>query len=285
MLKGLLRWFSVAGVIAGGVAIAAAFAVGDAGPVSTDGDTPVMLGGTQPLSLVENEEYRYIADQAFISRRLAGDDPARSPAGRRVPRRGRQGREEASQGARFRAGPADVHRRVERRSARIRSSSQLRTSGALGNMSGRIGALAIRPSNGQFILGAAQGGIWLFNSATGTWSAKTTDQTTQAIGALAIAPSNDAIIYAGTGEGAFSGDSYFGNGVLKSTDGGNTWTHVSDDYFRGVATQPDRRRSDERGSRVRSRSFAAVAAPAARPRTSTPSAACGSRRTAASTGS
>ena len=103
-------------------------------------------------------------------------------------------------------------------------------------MSGRIGALAVRPSNGQFILGAAQGGIWLFNSVTGTWSTKTTDQTTQAIGALAIAPSNDAIIYAGTGEGALSGDSYFGNGVLKSTDGGNTWTHVSGDYFRGVAT-------------------------------------------------
>ena len=72
--------------------------------------------------------------------------------------------------------------------------------------------------------------------ATGTWTAKTTDQTTQAIGALAIAPSNDSIIYAGTGEGALSGDSYFGSGVLKSTDGGNTWTHVSDDYFRGVAT-------------------------------------------------
>ena len=103
-------------------------------------------------------------------------------------------------------------------------------------MSGRIGALAIRPSNGQFILGAAQGGIWLYDAATGTWSAKTSDQTTQAIGALAIAPSNDAIVYAGTGEGALSGDSYFGNGVLKSTDGGNTWTHVSGDYFRGVAT-------------------------------------------------
>ena len=103
-------------------------------------------------------------------------------------------------------------------------------------MSGRIGALAIRPSNGKFILGAAQGGIWLYDPRAGTWSAKTSDQTTQSIGALAVAPSNDAIVYAGTGEGALSGDSYFGDGVLKSTDGGNTWAKISDDkYFDGVS--------------------------------------------------
>jgi uncharacterized repeat protein (TIGR01451 family) len=114
----------------------------------------------------------------------------------------------------------------------------LRSPGAqrFGAMSGRIGALAIRPSNGQFILGAAQGGIWLYDARTGTWSAKTDDQTTQAMGALAVAPSNDAIIYAGTGEGALSGDSYFGNGVFKSTDGGNTWAKISGDtYFNGVS--------------------------------------------------
>lgn len=33
-----------------------------------------------------------------------------------------------------------------------------------------------------------------------------------------------------------SGDSLAGNGVLKSTDGGQTWAHVSGDYFQGVAT-------------------------------------------------
>jgi uncharacterized repeat protein (TIGR01451 family) len=112
----------------------------------------------------------------------------------------------------------------------------LRGSGSFGTMSGRIGALAIRPSTGQFILGAAQGGIWLYDAVTGTWSAKTDDQTTQSMGALAIAPSDDTIIYAGTGEGALSGDSYFGNGVFKSTDGGNTWAKISGDtYFNGVS--------------------------------------------------
>ena len=64
---------------------------------------------------------------------------------------------------------------------------------------------------------------------------KTDNQPSLAIGSLAVAPSNDSVVYAGTGEGALSGDSYFGNGVLKSTDGGNTWSHVSGDYFYGVS--------------------------------------------------
>jgi len=106
-------------------------------------------------------------------------------------------------------------------------------------MNGRIGALAIR-QDGTKILGGAQGGIWLFDENTQTWVPKTgalgeDNLPSLAIGALAVAPSNDSVVYAGTGEGALSGDSYFGNGVLKSTDGGQTWSHVSGDYFVGVA--------------------------------------------------
>ena len=61
------------------------------------------------------------------------------------------------------------------------------------------------------------------------------DQDTLTVGALAVAPSNDSVIYAGTGEGALSGDSMFGDGILKSTNGGANWTHVSGDYFVGVS--------------------------------------------------
>src|SRR5207247_11062002 len=86
-----------------------------------------------------------------------------------------------------------------------------------------------------FILGAAQGGIWLWNPATKTWSPRTDNLPSTAIGALAVAPSNDLVVYAGTGEGALSGDSYFGNGILKSTDGGTTWAHVSGDFFFGAS--------------------------------------------------
>ena len=71
-----------------------------------------------------------------------------------------------------------------------------RTSNTFEAVSGRIGALAIR-SNGQIILGAAQGGIWTYDTASGTWTSRTKDADTQSVGALATAPSNDAIVYMG----------------------------------------------------------------------------------------
>jgi uncharacterized repeat protein (TIGR01451 family) len=101
-------------------------------------------------------------------------------------------------------------------------------------VTGRIGALAIR-KDGTFILGAAQGGIWTFDPNTGNWIDRTDNLPSLATGALAVAPSNDLVVYDGTGEGALSGDSYFGNGILKSTDGGMTWSHVSGDFFLGVS--------------------------------------------------
>ena len=107
-----------------------------------------------------------------------------------------------------------------------------RDSGHTIRVSGRVGALAIR-QDGTRILGAAGGGIWVWNGSS--WVPKTDNMPSMHIGALAVAPSNDNVVYAGTGEGALSGDSYFGNGVLKSTDGGNTWSHVSGDYFYGVS--------------------------------------------------
>ena len=100
------------------------------------------------------------------------------------------------------------------------------------NISGRIGALAIG-HGGMFILGAAQGGIWTYDGTA--WTNRTDNLPSLATGALAVAPSNDLIVYDGTGEGALSGDSYFGNGILKSTDGGITWSHVSGDFFLGVS--------------------------------------------------
>ncbi|TMC53219.1 MAG: DUF11 domain-containing protein [Chloroflexi bacterium] len=109
-----------------------------------------------------------------------------------------------------------------------------RTDGALAAVSGRIGALAIR-KNGRLVLGAAQGGVWTMDPGTDTWVPRTDNLPSLSTGALAVAPSNDLVVYDGTGEGALSGDSYFGNGILKSTDGGTTWTHVSADFFYGVS--------------------------------------------------
>ncbi len=108
-------------------------------------------------------------------------------------------------------------------------------------MAGRIGALAVASTAPYTIyLGGAQGGIWesswVTTTTTNQWTPKTDQLSSLAIGAIALAPSNESIVYVGTGEGALSGDSYFGNGVLKSTDAGNTFSKISAaGYFTGVS--------------------------------------------------
>jgi len=92
-------------------------------------------------------------------------------------------------------------------------------------VSGRVAALAVDPRNPRTVfLGAAQGGVWKTTDGGAIWQPLTDDQPSLAIGSLALDPRNANIIYAGTGEENFSGDSYYGAGILKSTDGGITWS-------------------------------------------------------------
>ncbi|MEK9137649.1 MAG: T9SS type A sorting domain-containing protein, partial [Bacteroidota bacterium] len=46
-------------------------------------------------------------------------------------------------------------------------------------------------------------------------------------GSLAIDPANSNIIYYGTGEATYSAASYYGRGLLKSTNGGDTWRNYT----------------------------------------------------------
>ena len=46
------------------------------------------------------------------------------------------------------------------------------------------------------------------------------------MGSIAIDPSNHSTVYVGTGEENFSGDSYYGAGILKSVNGGSSWTQI-----------------------------------------------------------
>src|SRR5262249_57108473 len=49
---------------------------------------------------------------------------------------------------------------------------------------------------------------------------------TQSIGAIAVASSNPNVIYVASGEGLQRPDLSVGDGIYKSTDAGNTWTHL-----------------------------------------------------------
>ena len=98
--------------------------------------------------------------------------------------------------------------------------------------SGRTADVAIDPTNNdRWLIGGAQGGIWETTDAGDTWTPLTDDKESLAMGAISFAPSNPMIVYAGTGESAFSGDAYGGAGILKSTDGGATWTLIANATF------------------------------------------------------
>ena len=104
-------------------------------------------------------------------------------------------------------------------------------------ISGRVTAIAPHPGNANTIfIGTSRGGVWRTLDGGTTWTALGDNQPSLAIGALTIGISNPDVLYAGTGEGnvqlystAYALSSapgvYLGVGVLRSTDGGNTWTH------------------------------------------------------------
>src|SRR6266480_2572540 len=110
-------------------------------------------------------------------------------------------------------------------------------SGAPYTTSGRVTGLALAPNCSHdhctLYLAAAGGGIWKTNHALDTtpsqnWHFISGSFATNAIGTLVIDPTDPTgnTLYAGTGESHASADSEAGFGIYKTTNGGDTWTHL-----------------------------------------------------------
>ena len=93
---------------------------------------------------------------------------------------------------------------------------------------GRVVAVAGHPTeDAVFYFGACAGGVWKSDDA-GTFWENVSDGyfSSAAVGALAIAESDPNVIYAGMGETATRLDISYGDGVYRSSDAGQSWTHA-----------------------------------------------------------
>jgi photosystem II stability/assembly factor-like uncharacterized protein len=103
-------------------------------------------------------------------------------------------------------------------------------------VTGRVTEIVPHPTNPDIIyVASARGGIWKTTDGGTTWTAKSDDADSLAIGSLDLCRSQPDTLYAGTGEGNIFfyvttfphnalNESYSGSGILKSTNGGSTWT-------------------------------------------------------------
>jgi photosystem II stability/assembly factor-like uncharacterized protein len=78
----------------------------------------------------------------------------------------------------------------------------------------------------KFYFGAVDGGVWKSTDAGTVWQPLFDAEPVASIGALAVAPSDPRVIYAGTGESDIRSDLATGDGVYRSDDAGETWTHI-----------------------------------------------------------
>ena len=96
---------------------------------------------------------------------------------------------------------------------------------------GRASSLWVNPANTNFIFaGFAGGGVWKTTNGGATWTPISDFEVSTSIGGIDVFVRSDttllsdAIVYVGLGEGNTSADTVDGGGVLKSVDGGATWT-------------------------------------------------------------
>jgi len=94
-------------------------------------------------------------------------------------------------------------------------------------MGGRISEIALDPSDPfRYYLAMATGGIFRTSNAGVTFTPIFEKESVASMGALAVAPSNPKVLWAGSGEANDRNSSGWGNGVYRSTDRGETWSHA-----------------------------------------------------------
>jgi len=98
----------------------------------------------------------------------------------------------------------------------------------IGPMTGNRGSVVLgHPVDKNVFYHGASGGLWKTPDAGLTWIPVGDGQfKSSSVGAMEISPSNPDIMYVGMGEPQMRNNVSWGDGVYKSVDGGDTWTHL-----------------------------------------------------------
>jgi photosystem II stability/assembly factor-like uncharacterized protein len=116
--------------------------------------------------------------------------------------------------------PADAPENAALRSLRWRSVGP-------GNPGGRITVVAGIPGKPEeFYIAGAAGGLAKTTNGGVTFTQLFDNEDVASIGDVEIAESNQNVVWVGTGEGDPRNSTSFGNGVYRSTNGGQSWTHL-----------------------------------------------------------
>src|SRR5438477_9973587 len=93
---------------------------------------------------------------------------------------------------------------------------------------GRVEAVAGDPrERNTFYFGSCGGGVWKTTDGGLYWRNVSDGFFKRAsVGAIAVAESDPNVIYVGMGETTIRGNVSHGDGIYRSTDGGQTWTHL-----------------------------------------------------------
>ena len=93
--------------------------------------------------------------------------------------------------------------------------------------SGRIGALAVHPTNPAIIYaGSASGGLWKTINGGASWQPVFDTQGSYSIGWVTIDPKSPNVVWVGTGENNSQRSVAYGDGVYRSDDGGRSWKNT-----------------------------------------------------------
>ena len=113
----------------------------------------------------------------------------------------------------------------------------------IGPVGNRVSAVAGVPGDpNAYYFGAASGGVFQTTDGGVHWTPVFDDQPVLSVGAIAVSTADPNVVWVGTGEAHIRSNVSLGNGVYRSTDSGETWTHTgleASGRISRIATHPD----------------------------------------------